>query len=43
MKVYGETKVEFRTFLNSVLNLGKKSASRPDRFNLSERAPVPIV
>jgi len=38
MKAYGEVKVEHGTFLNSVLNLGKKSASRPDRFNSSEGA-----
>jgi hypothetical protein len=39
MKVYGEVKVQLGTFLNSVLNLCKISASRPDRFNSLERAP----
>jgi len=33
MKENGEVKVELATFLNSVLNLGKKSVSYPDRFN----------
>jgi hypothetical protein len=37
-KAYGEVKVEHGTFLNSVLNLGKKSASSSDRFNSSEIA-----
>jgi len=38
-KTYGEVKVEHGTFLNSVLNLDKKSVSGSDRFNSSERAP----
>jgi hypothetical protein len=39
MKENGEVKAELGTFLNSVLNLGKKSASYPERFNFSKKKP----
>jgi hypothetical protein len=39
MKAYGGVDVEIHTFLNSALDGGKWSASRPGRFAPRERTP----
>lgn len=39
MKAYGRVKLQLHSLLTSVLDGGKWSTSRPERFTLGERAP----